>query len=104
MEVVDGIPTLAPQDLAARRVLAILDRAEGRDFTDLWTLAREHGKAETIAWARQLDDGVTASQIAAAFDQLARLRDDELPCDSPERPIAREWFTRWSEQLQSTPT
>lgn len=104
VEVVDGIPTLAPQDLAARKVVAILDRAEGRDFTDLWTLAREYGKAETIAWARQLDDGVTASQIAAAFDQLARLRYDELPCDSPERPIVREWFTTWSEQLRSTPS
>ncbi len=79
-------------------------RPEGRDFTDLWTLAREYGKAETIAWARQLDDGVTASQIAAAFDQLARLRYDELPCDSPERPIVREWFTTWSEQLRSTPS
>lgn len=104
VEVVNGIPTLAPQDLAARKVLAVLDRAEGRDFTDLWTLAREHGQTETIAWVRQLDDGVTASQIAAAFDQLARLRDDELPCDSSERPIVREWFTTWSEQLRSTPS
>ncbi len=104
VEILDGIPTLAPQDLAARKVLAVLDRAEGRDFTDLWTLAQAHGKGETIAWARKLDDGVTASQIAAAVDQLARLRDDELPCDSPDRPIVREWFTTWSEQLRSTPS
>ncbi len=104
VEVLDGIPTLAPQDLAARKVLAVLDRAEGRDFTDLWTLAREHGKAEVIAWTHKLDDGVTASQIAVALDQLARLRDDELPCDSPDRPIVREWFTTWSEQLRSTPS
>ncbi len=102
VEVVNGIPTLAPQDLAARKVLAVLDRAEGRDFTDLWTLAREHGQTETIAWVRQLDDGVSASQIAAAFDQLTRLRDDELPCESSDRPIVREWFTTWSEHLRST--
>lgn len=102
VEVVNGIPTLAPQDLAARKVLAVLDRAEGRDFTDLWTLAREHGQTETIAWVRQLDDGVSASQIAAAFDQLTRLRDDELPCESLDRPIVREWFTTWSEHLRST--
>ena len=93
---------LAPQDLAARKVLAVPDRAEGRDFTDLWTLAREHGQTETIAWVRQLDDGVTATQISAAFDQLARLRDDELPCESSDRPIVREWFTTWSEHLRST--
>lgn len=36
IEHLDGRPTLAPQDLAARKILAILDRAEGRDFTDLW--------------------------------------------------------------------
>lgn len=101
-EFVNGIPTLAPQDLAARKVLAVLDRADGRDFTDLWTLAREHGQTETIAWVRQLDDGVTASQIAAAFDQLARLRAGELPCESLDRPIVREWFTTWSEHLRST--
>lgn len=36
IEHLDGRPTLAPQDLAARKILAILDRAEGHDFTDLW--------------------------------------------------------------------
>ncbi len=33
--IIDGIPLLDPRDLAARKILAILDRSEGRDFTDL---------------------------------------------------------------------
>jgi len=93
---------LDPRDLAARKVLAVLDRAEGRDFTDLWVLAREHGRAETITWAEQLDSGVTAGQIAAAFDQLDRIHDDDLPCRRSDRPAVRIRFARWSEQLRST--
>jgi hypothetical protein len=101
VELVGGIPTLASRDLAARKVLAVLDRAEGRDFTDLWNLARDHGKEETIAWAQQLDPGVTAGEVAAAFGQLGRLRDDELPCEPLDRVVVREWFATWSEQLRS---
>ncbi len=101
IEIIDGIPTLAPQDLAARKVLAALDRAEGRDFTDLWALAHEHGRDDTIAWALELDAGITTDQIAAAFDQLDRLLDDELPCRPADRPKVRAWFATWSAQLRS---
>lgn len=103
VQMVDGIPVLASQDLGARKVLAVLDRAEGRDFTDLWILAREHGRAEIIVWARQLDAGVTTGQIAAAFDHLDRLHDDELPCEGPDRSAVRAWFASWSERLRSEP-
>jgi hypothetical protein len=34
----DGIPSLAAEDRAARKILAILDRTERRGFTDLWPL------------------------------------------------------------------
>jgi len=33
-------PTLSRRDLAARKVLALFGRAEGRDFTDVYDLAR----------------------------------------------------------------
>lgn len=98
---VDGIPTLAPEDLAARKILAALDRAEGRDFTDLWILAQRCGRDECVAWAHQLDAGVTNTSVAHAFDQLARLRDDELPCRPRERPDVRKWFADWSRNLRS---
>ena len=36
LQQVDGFPALTAEDLAVRKILAILDRTEGRDYTDLW--------------------------------------------------------------------
>lgn len=96
---VDGIPTLAPEDLAARKVLAVSDRAEGRDFTDLWTLSERFGGESCIAWATELDAGVNSEHLVRAFGQLDRLLDEELPCAPADRPTVRSWFRRWAEHL-----
>lgn len=99
LEVVHDLPVLAGQDLAARKVLAILDRAEGRDFTDLRALADRYSRAECIRWARELDTGVRTSEIANAFTKLERLRDADLPCSPQVAPALRMWFERWSTDL-----
>jgi len=53
LQQVDGIPTLRAEDIAARKILAILDRSEGRDFTDLRPrpARRTHQRATTAARA-----------------------------------------------------
>jgi hypothetical protein len=99
VEIVDELPVLAGQDLAARKVLAILDRVEGRDFTDLRALADRYSQSEIMAWARALDDGVSASEVAHAFDRIGRLADDELPCPTKAVPALRAWFQRWAADL-----
>lgn len=99
IEAVDGLPVLSGPDLAARKVLAILDRAEGRDFTDLRALADRYSQAECIRWAQELDAGVRVPDIAEAFTKLTRLRDAELPCPSDAVPPLRTWFERWSTDL-----
>lgn len=99
IECVDGIPTLCPQDLAARKVLAVLDRAEGRDFTDLWALSRRFGRSSCLAWATQLDAGVADEHVARAFALLVRLDDEELPCPPDDRTAVREWFGQWGAEL-----
>ena len=101
-ESVGGIPVLAPQDLAARKVLAIIDRAEGRDFTDLHILVDQFGRTDCIQWAQQLDSGVTPTAIADAFDQLGRLNDNELPVAHPS--AVRSEFTKWASELRGSPT
>ena len=77
---------------------------EGRDFTDLWTLSRKHGKAETISWAKQIDAGVNNQQIARAFGHLDRLSDEELPCAPPDRDRVRQWFEKWRSQVSLPPS
>ena len=99
LDVVEGLPVLSGPDLAARKILAILDRAEGRDFTDLRALAHQHSQAECIRWAQELDAGVRVTDIASAFTKLTRLRDADLPCPPQAVPPLRRWFERWSTDL-----
>lgn len=96
LAVVDGLPVLSGQDLAARKVLAILDRAEGRDFTDLEALAEQFTKDDCIRSAQELDSGVRRSDVAAAMAKLERLQDADLPCSPEVAPSLRSWFERWS--------
>jgi hypothetical protein len=101
VERVGGIPVLAPRDLAARKVLAILDRAEGRDFSDLWALAQVLDRSSCIEWAKQLDGGVEESTIALAFRSIERLHDGELPVSPDLAPVVRVWYEQWTEELES---
>lgn len=96
---VDGIPMLDPKDLAARKILAMLDRAEGRDYTDLEALQKQHSRVDIITWAQQLDAGITHAAIAQAFNQISRLDDSELPTTDTQR--TRQLFTTWAAELDS---
>lgn len=97
---VDGLPVLAPQDLAARKVLAILDRAEGRDFSDLLALAERFTRQDCIAWALELDAGLTPAAVADSFDKLGRLGDHEIP--TGQSGMVRQVFAEWSDELRHT--
>lgn len=99
IEIVDGLPLLAAQDLAARKILAIIDRAEGRDFTDLDALQKQYGQHSCIGWAQQLDRALTTSVIADAFGKISRLDDAELP--TPEPGTIRTSFANWIHDLGS---
>jgi hypothetical protein len=99
LEAVLDLPVLAGPDLAARKVLTVVDRAEGRDFTDLRALAGLYSQAECIEWAQQLDDGLRPADIARAFRTLDRLDEDDLPCPADEIDELREWYRRWAEHV-----
>lgn len=100
IEVVDGLPLLAARDLAARKILAIIDRAEGRDFTDLDSLQQQYGQGNCINWAQQLDSGLTTAAIADAFTKISRLADSELPTSAPS--ATRACFSNWIGDLSPT--
>ena len=50
-------PTLAPEELAGRKLLALFDRAAARDFADVRLLAQRFGKDVLLARAAQIDAG-----------------------------------------------
>lgn len=99
IETIDHLPVLAPQDLAARKILATIDRAEGRDFTDLHALVHQFGRDDCIRWAQQLDAGLTTTAIADTFDQLERLDNSELPATQPD--TVRTAFASWASELRT---
>lgn len=98
---VDGIPVLSPEDLAARKVLAVIDRAEGRDFTDLWALAHALGRETCVSLAMSLDSGIDRLAVAESFRLIERLADDELPCEPSARSLVRRDFEAWRAALSS---
>jgi hypothetical protein len=100
IELVDRLPVLSSVDLAGRKVLATLDRAEARDFTDLWSLSRLLGRTACVAAAQRLDDGVDATSIHAAFANIGRLTDDEFPAAPDDVDAVRRWFIDWRRDLE----
>lgn len=93
-------PVLSGKDLAARKILAIVDRAEGRDFTDLQALEARYSKTECVQWALAPDSGLTQQAIGHAFGHLDRLVDSELPTAEPD--TTRAFFSGWRGELLST--
>lgn len=50
-------PTLDPLELGGRKLVALFDRAEARDFADVFILAQRFGKQAMVEQARQVDAG-----------------------------------------------
>jgi Nucleotidyl transferase AbiEii toxin, Type IV TA system len=60
-------PTLSPRDLAARKTLALFGRAEARDFSDVYELARRYGREHLLAWAAADDPDSTSTYSPACL-------------------------------------
>jgi hypothetical protein len=103
VETVGDIPVLAPQDLAGRKILAIIDRAEGRDYVDLWSLTKRFDRTDIIEWAQRLDAGVGTDQVADALGQIERLDDADLPCSTEVADEIRHYMADWATELRARP-
>ena len=85
-------PTYPPQELAARKILALYDRAAARDFVDVHALASHFNLDELIELARQLDEGFETSVLVEMLATLDRYIDDEL-AELGALPAALRAFT-----------
>jgi hypothetical protein len=75
-------PTLAPLELAGRKLLALFGRAEARDFADVYVLAQRFGKAELLAQAAASMLASTTTVLAQMMRRVDRFR----PRRDPARP------------------
>lgn len=92
-------PTLAPLELAGRKLLALFSRAEARDFADVYVLARRFDKDILIERAQALDPGFDLAVLAQMMRTLERLDDTEILLTTRDVPRAREFFTHWAAEL-----
>lgn len=92
-------PTLAPRELAGRKVLALFGRAEARDFADVYVLAQRFGKTALIEQAVELDSGFDHAVLAQMMRTLARFEDDELPLAAETVLRARAFFEDWASEI-----
>lgn len=93
-------PTLAPEELAARKLLALFGRAEARDFADVYVLVHRFGKQALLEQAAALDAGFDTGVLAQMMHTIGRFADDEIPLPLSELPKAKEFFRAWAEELR----
>lgn len=88
-------PTLGPEHLARRKLLALFDRAAPRDFVDVYVLARRYGRDLLLDRAAAVDLGFDLAQLAGMIAMLDRYTDDDLPILAEEAAALREYFRDW---------
>jgi hypothetical protein len=93
-------PTLAPEELAGHKLLALFDRAAARDFADVYVLAHRFGKDVLLARATQIDAGFDAKALADMIATLGRFTDDEIPVpDGSSAADLRTFYATWRSEL-----
>jgi hypothetical protein len=92
-------PTLAPDDLAARKVLTLFGRAEPRDFVDVYWLSRHFSRAQLQRWAEEQDKGFDRHMFAEMIELLGRVPDRELLAVTDEVDQVRAFFTKWRRDI-----
>jgi hypothetical protein len=94
-------PTFAPEELAARKLLALFDRAMPRDFVDLFHLVQRWDRDELMRMAGLIDLGFDVTAFATALRQLDRYRDEDVPIAVGELYELRAYFRAWGDELPS---
>ena len=94
-------PTFGLEELAGRKVIALVDRAEARDFVDLNDPARRYDKPLLLTRAGQVDAGFDLAVFAEMLRTLSRFADDDLPVGADEVQALREFFVVWAAELSA---
>lgn len=94
------IPTLAAEELAANKVLALFDRAEPRDFRDLAALTGHFELAAMIDLAREKDPGFDTDHFLEALSSFSRFTPADFELTEPEYRRLRAMVDAWRSQLQ----
>ena len=92
-------PVFSPLELAGRKLLALFDRAEARDFVDVYVLSMKFGNQKIFDAAAQIEVSLNKQVLARMMNALQRFSDDELPIDHSEVAALRKYFAEWAKEL-----
>ena len=94
-------PSFDPEELAGRKLIALFDRAEARDFSDVRALVDRYGKALLMDRAAEVDPGFDRGVLAQMFGALNRIADGKIPVSPSEVAGLRAFFAEWAEELNA---
>ena len=87
------------EELAARKLLALFDRAEARDFVDVHTLSERLNLDDLLGLASDLDQGFSAALLAEMLTSHRRFIDDEIVALGGDPYRLRAWADEWLNHL-----
>jgi predicted nucleotidyltransferase component of viral defense system len=92
-------PTFAPDELAGRKVVALFDRAEARDFADVYDLLRRFDKGELLGLAWEIDGGFDLDVFVDMLRSIERHDDALLAAGGAPPEAVRSTFLAWAQDL-----
>jgi hypothetical protein len=92
-------PTFGLEELAGRKVIALFDRAEARDFADVCVLAQRYDTELLLRRAAEIDGGFDRAVFASMLASLDRFTDPDIPVPVNSVTELRTFFRRWASQL-----
>ena len=95
-------PTFALDELAGRKLLALFDRAEARDFADIYALQTKFDKSTLLARASELDDGFDVTMFAMMIRTIRRFAPEDFHPAEDEFPALVRFFSTWADELART--
>lgn len=96
-------PTFNHEELAGRKLLALFDRAEARDFADVFVLAQHFGKELLLVRASEIEISLNTDVLAQMMRSVVRYSDAELPIDESLSKDLRFFFEKWANELDPVP-
>lgn len=92
-------PTLAVEELAANKVLALFDRAEARDFLDLMELTHHFELQSLLDLASRKDTGFDTAGFLEALSSFGRFTSADFGIDQAEHDQLRAAVAKWRSDL-----
>lgn len=96
-------PTFNAQELAARKVIALFDRAAARDFVDVFMLSSRYSTRTLLSRAQEIDAGFDRRVLAEMIGLLDRYSDADLSLGDVDVLALRNFFRQWRVDLVGTP-